>query len=239
MGRTAQSLTRRVRRPLDPRRQTARGVHPLRRGARRRPIWRSSRSARAVERAPDFAEHEAMFFEVGETTGALLAAFLHQTTRGQGAGGVRHWRYATFGDFVKDGLRLSRGMGRKNALAGLFWGGGKGVIQRQAGDRYKDPEYRRVLYEEYGRFMTSLRGACVTAEDVGTTPPDMASIFRTTRFVTCIPETVGGSGNPSPATARAASCAPWRGCAPRSPGNGRSLRQTHRDAGHGETSALR
>jgi glutamate dehydrogenase/leucine dehydrogenase len=163
--------------------------------------------ARAVERSPDFADHEVMFFEVGEATGALHSAFLHKTTRGQGAGGVRHWRYETFGDLVKDGLRLSRGMGRKNALAGLFWGGGKGVIQRQAGERYKDPEYRRTLYEEYGRFMTSLRGAYVTAEDVGTTPPDMESIFRTTRFVTCIPETVGGSGNPSPATARGVVCA--------------------------------
>jgi glutamate dehydrogenase/leucine dehydrogenase len=93
-------------------------------------------------------------------------------------------------------------MGRKNALAGLYWGGGKGVIARQAGDRYKDAEYRRTLYAEYGRFITSLRGVYVTAEDAGTTPPDMAAIFTTTRFTTCIPEAVGGSGNPSPATAK-------------------------------------
>jgi glutamate dehydrogenase/leucine dehydrogenase len=98
-------------------------------------------------------------------------------------------------------------MGRKNALAGLWWGGGKGVIARAAGDRHRDPAYRRTLYEDYGRFVTSLRGVYVTAEDVGTTPPDMAAIFTTTRFVTCIPEAVGGSGNPSPATARGVVCA--------------------------------
>jgi glutamate dehydrogenase/leucine dehydrogenase len=163
--------------------------------------------AKAVERLADFAEHEGVFFEVGAASGALLTATLHRTVRGQGAGGVRHWEYAAMEDLVRDGLRLSRGMGRKNALAGLWWGGGKGVIARAAGERHRDPAYRRTLYEDYGRFVTSLRGAYVTAEDVGTTPPDMAAIFATTRFVTCIPEAVGGSGNPSPATAKGVVCA--------------------------------
>jgi glutamate dehydrogenase/leucine dehydrogenase len=35
----------------------------------------------------------------------------------------------------------------------------------------------------------------------------MAAIFRTSRFVTCVPVTVGGSGNPSPATAKGVVCA--------------------------------
>jgi glutamate dehydrogenase/leucine dehydrogenase len=163
--------------------------------------------ALAASALPDFAAHEGVFFEVGAASGALLTATLHRTVRGQGAGGVRHWPYAAMEDLVRDGLRLSRGMGRKNALAGLWWGGGKGVIARAAGDHYRDASYRKALYEDYGRFVTSLRGAYVTAEDVGTTPPDMAAIFTTTRFVTCIPEGVGGSGNPSPATARGVVCA--------------------------------
>jgi glutamate dehydrogenase/leucine dehydrogenase len=163
--------------------------------------------AKALASIPDYDAHEAAFFEVGEESGALHAAFLHKTVRGQGAGGVRHRRYATFLDFVTDGLRLSRGMGRKNALAGLFWGGGKGVIGRLAGHDATDTGYRKVVYEEYGRFITSLRGAYVTAEDVGTDPADMAAIFRTTRFVTCIPPAVGGSGNPATATARGVVCA--------------------------------
>ncbi|HVU01803.1 MAG TPA: Glu/Leu/Phe/Val dehydrogenase dimerization domain-containing protein [Polyangiaceae bacterium] len=163
--------------------------------------------ARAVEASPDFDAHEGVFFELGRATGTLLAATLHRTVRGQGAGGVRHWRYASIGAFVRDGLRLSRGMGRKNALAGLWWGGGKGVIAREPGERYRDRAYRDALYDDYGRFVTSLRGSYVTAEDVGTTPPDMARVFGTTRFTTCIPESVGGSGNPSPATAVGVVCA--------------------------------
>lgn len=158
--------------------------------------------AEAIGRERDFDAHEALFLEIGRETGALLSAAVHRTVRGQAAGGVRHWPYETFGDFLRDGLRLSRGMGRKNALAGIYWGGGKGVIARVAGDRHEDAGFRRTLYGEYGRFITSLRGVYVTAEDAGTTSDDMAEVFRTTRFVTCIPESVGGSGNPSPRTAK-------------------------------------
>lgn len=163
--------------------------------------------AKAISEEGDFAEHEGLFVAIGKTTGALLGAFVHRTVRGQAAGGVRLAPYATFGGYVRDGLRLARGMGRKNALSGIYWGGGKGVIARQTGGMFQDPAYRRTLYAEYGTFVSSLRGVYVTAEDLGTTPPDMESVFSTTRFTTCIPETVGGSGNPSPATARGVVCA--------------------------------
>jgi len=157
--------------------------------------------------AHDFQRHEGLFFAVGPETGALHTAFIHKTIRGQAAGGLRHWPYANLEALVRDGLRLSLGMSRKNALAGLWWGGGKGIVARQAGDRHRDPGYRRALYREYGLFTTSLHGVYVTAEDVGTTPDDLAAVFETTRFATCVPPSVGGSGNPSPATARGVVCA--------------------------------
>jgi glutamate dehydrogenase/leucine dehydrogenase len=65
-----------------------------------------------------------------------------------------------------------------------------------------DPDVRRQIYEDYGEFMTSLRGCYVTAEDVGTSEEDMRAVFRNTRFTTCIPASLGGSGNPSVPTAR-------------------------------------
>jgi glutamate dehydrogenase/leucine dehydrogenase len=155
----------------------------------------------------DFLRHEGLFFAVGPETGALFSAFVHSTVRGQAAGGLRHWPYPTVESLVRDGLRLSLGMSRKNGLAGLWWGGGKGIIARQPGDRFRDPAYRRTLYREYGAFTTSLRGVYITAEDVGTTPEDIGSIHETTRFAISIPPAVGGSGNPSPATARGVVCA--------------------------------
>lgn len=155
----------------------------------------------------DFHQHEGLFFAVGPETGALFGAFVHSTVRGQAAGGLRHWPYATVESLIRDGLRLSLGMSRKNSLAGLWWGGGKGIIARQDGERFRNPTYRRTLFREYGSFTTSLRGAYITAEDVGTTPEDIGSIHETTRFAISIPPSVGGSGNPSPATARGVVCA--------------------------------
>jgi len=155
----------------------------------------------------DLAEHEAVFLERGERSGALMGAFIHKTVRGQAQGGLRFWPYAGLDQFLSDGLRLAQGMGRKNALAGLWWGGGKGVIVRDPDAPYLDENYRSILYREYGSFVSSLNGAYITAEDVGTRPSDMASVFSTTRFVSCVPAEVGGSGNPSPWTAKGVVCA--------------------------------
>jgi glutamate dehydrogenase/leucine dehydrogenase len=109
--------------------------------------------------------------------------------------------------FLRDGLRLSLGMTRKNALAHLWWGGGKGLIARVPGEVSRDPNFRRTLYQEYGAFVSGLRGCYVTAEDVGTDPADMGEIFRSTRFATCIPPDRGGSGDPSTMTAAGVVCA--------------------------------
>jgi len=149
----------------------------------------------------DFDRHEGVFVQVAPDTGVLQGVFLHRTCRGQGAGGVRFWGYGTIEEYLRDGLRLAKGMTLKNALAGLWWGGGKGVIARGTG-RSEEPAARRRIYEEYGALLTSLRGCYVTAEDVGTAVEDMAAVFSQTRFTTCIPPALGGSGNPSVPTAR-------------------------------------
>ncbi len=157
--------------------------------------------------SPDCADHEGFFFEVGRETGALYAACLHKTVRGQAQGGLRHWPYQRMDAFVRDGLRLSRGMTRKSALAGLWWGGGKGLIARDPGEATCDINTQRQLYREYGSFVSSLRGCYITAKDVGTTPLDMLEVFHTTRFATSVPPEVGGAGNPSPITAAGVVCA--------------------------------
>jgi glutamate dehydrogenase/leucine dehydrogenase len=161
----------------------------------------------------DFDRHEGIFVQVAPDTGVLQGAFIHRTCRGQAAGGVRFWRYDTVEDFLRDGLRLARGMTHKNALAGLWWGGGKGVMvderEEEEGEAARERQAappgsprRRRIYEEYGELLSSLRGCYVTAEDAGTSAEDMAAVFSRTRFTTCIPAVLGGSGNPSAPTAR-------------------------------------
>lgn len=158
---------------------------------------RLARLARFVEAE----DHEAVFLSLGPGSGALFGAFVHSTTRGQAQGGVRRSDYPSLEAFLRDGLRLSRTMTRKNALARLWWGGGKGLIACPPGRSPEDPDFRRSVYQEFGAFVSGLRGCYVTAEDAGTGPADMAEIFRATRFATCIPPQRGGAGNPSQRTA--------------------------------------
>jgi glutamate dehydrogenase/leucine dehydrogenase len=158
--------------------------------------------ADAMAADDNYYAHEGCFFEIGSESNHLLGAFVHRTKRGQAAGGVRYWRYPKVKDYTRDGLRLSRGMGHKNALAGIWWGGGKGVVARRESMDHRDPDVRAAVYRDYGRFVSSLNGCYITAEDAGTTPEDMAWVFRTTRYTTCIPRKFGGSGNPSIPTAR-------------------------------------
>ncbi|MBW2293945.1 MAG: Glu/Leu/Phe/Val dehydrogenase [Deltaproteobacteria bacterium] len=165
----------------------------------------------------DYRDHEAVFLGVGPESRALFGVFIHKTDRGQAQGGVRNSPYhdlehflrdglrlSVLEHFLRDGLRLSVGMGRKCALADLWWAGGKGIIAAPGGANASpncNPELRECTYREFAQFVTSLRGAYITAEDAGTTPADMEVIYRHTRFATCIPESVGGSGNPSAMTA--------------------------------------
>jgi len=154
----------------------------------------------------DFFEHEATFFEYNEKTNSLFGAFIQKTKRGAGHGGVRLWPYENVESFLREGLRLSLGMGRKNSLAGLWWGGGKGLIAKIDGIDYSNNNFRDLLFGEYGKFVTSLKGCYYGAEDVGLTTDDTLRMFKNSRFITCIPKEVGGSGNPSPLTAKGTLC---------------------------------
>lgn len=154
----------------------------------------------------DFMKHEGWFCKISDELDMLMGAFVHRTNRGQAAGGVRYWSYDSIEDYFKDGLRLATGMTFKNALAGLWWGGGKGVVAHNPQFNKNDIQFRIKIYQEYGSFMSSLSGCYVTAEDVGTSVDDMARIFSKTRFTTCIPPEFGGSGNPSVPTARGVIC---------------------------------
>ena len=154
----------------------------------------------------DFMNHEGWFCKISDDFDMLMGAFIHRTNRGQAAGGVRYWSYDTTEDYFRDGLRLATGMTFKNALAGLWWGGGKGVVSHNSQFDKNDIQVRTKIYQEYGTFMSTLNGCYVTAEDVGTSVDDMANVFSKTRFTTCIPGEFGGSGNPSVPTARGVIC---------------------------------
>jgi len=153
----------------------------------------------------DYDEHEAVFLQASPDD-TVMGAFLWRTVRGQGCGGIRLRDYTSVDDYIRDGLRLATGMGRKSALAGLWWGGGKGVIAQASPGVYAGAAERTKMLNEYGDFLTSLRGCYVAAEDAGITVADVDQVFSRTRYTTCISPTLGGSGNPSVPTAMGIVC---------------------------------
>jgi leucine dehydrogenase len=118
---------------------------------------------------------------------------IHSTILGPALGGTRFWSYATDDEAIVDALRLARGMTYKNAVAGLNLGGGKSVI---IGDN--KTKSRELLFRAHGRFVESLGGRYITAEDVGTSTADMDYVHMETKSVAGL---AGRSGDPSPVTA--------------------------------------
>jgi leucine dehydrogenase len=130
------------------------------------------------------------------TTGLRAIVALHSTVLGPGLGGTRFYPYPDEEAALVDVCRLARGMTYKHAAAGLDQGGGKAVI-------IGDPATSRTddLIRAYARFVDGLGGRYVTAEDVGTTQADMDLVRTVTPHVSGVSERLGGSGDPSPATA--------------------------------------
>ncbi|MFZ6771912.1 Leu/Phe/Val dehydrogenase [Undibacterium sp. SXout7W] len=140
----------------------------------------------------NFDNHEQVVFASEAKSGLKAIIAIHNTHLGPAMGGCRMWNYASEADAVRDVLRLSRGMTYKNAVAGLPIGGGKSVI-------IGDPKTEKspALFEALGEALERLGGRYVTAEDVGTSPADMANVAAKTSYVAGL----GDRGDPSPFTA--------------------------------------
>jgi leucine dehydrogenase len=138
-------------------------------------------------------DHEQLVFCYEPVAGYKGIIAIHDTTLGPALGGTRFWNYNSDAEAIIDALRLARGMTYKAAVAGLNLGGGKSVI-------IGDPKTsrREMIFRAHGRFVDSLKGRYITAEDVGTSVEDMDFVQMETEYVAGL---AGGSGDPSPVTA--------------------------------------
>jgi leucine dehydrogenase len=137
--------------------------------------------------------HEQLVLCQDSASGYRGIVAIHSTVLGPALGGTRFWSYASDEEAIVDALRLARGMTYKNAVAGLNLGGGKSVI---IGDN-KTAD-REMIFRAHGRFVESLGGRYITAEDVGTSTADMDYVHMETDYVSGL---AGRSGDPSPVTA--------------------------------------
>lgn len=140
--------------------------------------------------------HEQVVFCNDNATGLKAIIAIHNTVLGPSLGGTRMWNYNNEMEALNDVLRLSRGMTYKSSVAGLNLGGGKAVI---IGDAKKIKN--EALLRRFGKFVDSLGGKYITAEDVAMSSRDMELIHMETKYVSGLPENMGGSGDPSPVTA--------------------------------------
>jgi len=141
--------------------------------------------------------HQNVVFCSDEDTGLKAIIAIHDTTLGPAFGGTRMWTYKSELEALKDVLRLSRTMTYKAAISGLNIGGGQAVI---IGDNRTGKS--EALMRRYGRFVKNLNGSFITAEDLGTDTKDMEYIRMETEHVAGLPESLGGSGDPTPIAAK-------------------------------------
>src|SRR5215203_5836460 len=140
--------------------------------------------------------YEQLVFCHDKSTGLRAVIAIHDTTLGPSLGGCRMWPYASEEMAVVDALRLARGMTYKAAASGLNLGGGKSVI---IGDPKRDKS--EALFRSFGRYVETLGGRYIVAEDVGISSEEIEHIRVETSHVAGVDITRGGSGDPSPLTA--------------------------------------
>jgi leucine dehydrogenase len=131
--------------------------------------------------------------------GAWIFIAIHAVRDGRAGGGTRFKLYPDAPAALRDAMRLAEGMSHKLAIAGLPFGGAKGVIFAPSD---LSPEARHGLLGRYGALVTELGGLFNTGPDVGTSSDDMDVIAETgSLYIFGRTPAAGGSGSSGPATA--------------------------------------
>jgi glutamate dehydrogenase/leucine dehydrogenase len=129
-------------------------------------------------------------------SGAWIFVCIHSTALGPAGGGTRMRVYPRPADGLADGMRLSRAMTVKMAVANAERGGGKAVL---AVPELPTGAKRRALLLCYGRLVTSLGGTYRTAGDMNISPADLDVVREVCPWVY---GTTGAGGNSGRGTAR-------------------------------------
>ena len=132
-----------------------------------------------IEALPEFDKHKLVVF-VHDKKGRLRGFIvIHRSgAKNLSFGGTRFLKYNTTTDALRDALRLSKMMSYKCALAGINYGGAKGVII----DTPKLSAKKDVIID-YARAVDYLGGRYISGADVGITWEDSQLMKRHTPYV--------------------------------------------------------
>ena len=144
----------------------------------------------------EYDDFEQIVYGYDKYSGLKCIIAIHNTALGPAFGGTRMMPYASEEAALKDALRLSKAMTYKNAAGGINFGGGKAVI-------IGDPKTEKTedLLRAFGRMIEGLGGRYITGVDVGTDEDDMIIVHQETKYNVAMPESYGGGGSTSAATA--------------------------------------
>ena len=143
-------------------------------------------------RLPEFDNHKFVSYIHDSRSGLQGFIALHRGDKKQPSfGATRLWKYSSELEALEEVLKLSRAMTYKNALSGLKYGGGKGVIIC--------PPCKKSakLLKSYAERLNYLGGNFITGADVGLNEHNIKIMRRHTSFVlgvSSIPEKYTASG---------------------------------------------
>lgn len=143
---------------------------------------------------PDFSGHQQVIEISRPEVGLRGFIAIHSNVLGPAVGGTRMYPYKTEREAITDVLRLSHAMTYKCALAGVKFGGGKGVV---VGDPKKIKN--EMLLNAYAEEINNLKGRFYTGEDVGLQEDDVAIMLRTSKYFI---GRADQAGDPSPYAAQ-------------------------------------
>ncbi|OGI70878.1 hypothetical protein A3C60_01785 [Candidatus Nomurabacteria bacterium RIFCSPHIGHO2_02_FULL_37_45] len=142
------------------------------------------------ENLPEFDNHQSVIFLNDPVTGLRgFIAFHRNSKTVPSFGATRFWQYDSETEAMRDALRLSKLMSYKSALAGLKYGGAKGVIMRD--DKFPKDQ----VLKSYAKRLNELSGRFITGTDVGLDLNDLKKMKEESKYL------VGIKSNPEKYTA--------------------------------------
>jgi glutamate dehydrogenase/leucine dehydrogenase len=133
---------------------------------------------------PEFSNHEMLIALSDEAVGLTAYVGIHSSALGPALGGTRYQEYDSPEEALRDALNLSSAMSYKCALAGLPYGGGKGVIFVPKGGVAD----REALLSAYAKAVENLRGLFRTGTDVGISDDDVRHMAASTKYMLGVSE---------------------------------------------------
>jgi leucine dehydrogenase len=132
-----------------------------------------------AQELPEFDDHRLLTFMHDPISGLRSFIAIHRGgIIAPAFGATRFLHYENEAAAARDALRLARTMSYKSALAGLPYGGGKGVIM--APNKRITPAKKLEILVQYAKHLNYFRGSFITGTDVGVNQRELDVMHKQT-----------------------------------------------------------